>query len=90
MRIVFDPAKDKLNLADHGVSLALARELAWDEALVWLDDRFGYDELRMIGLVPRGDRLYYVAFVDRGNTRRVISLRLAERREVKHYVENYT
>lgn len=54
MRIVFDPAKDKLNLADHGVSLALARELAWDEALVWLDDRFGYDELRMIGLVPRG------------------------------------
>ena len=90
MRIVFDPAKDKLNLADHGVSLALARELAWDEALVWLDDRFEYDELRMIGLVPRGDRLYYVAFVDRGSTRRVISLRFAERREVKHYVENYS
>ncbi|MBL8289016.1 MAG: BrnT family toxin [Rubrivivax sp.] len=90
MRIVFDPAKDKLNLADHGVSLALARELAWDEALVWLDDRFEYDELRMIGLVPRGDRLYYVAFVDRGSTRRVISLRYAERREVKHYVENYS
>jgi uncharacterized DUF497 family protein len=33
--------------------------------------------------------LYYVAFVDRGKTRRVISLRPAERREVKHYVENY-
>ena len=69
MRIVFNSAKDKLNLADHGVSLALARELAWDEALVWLDDRFEYDEQRMIGLVPRGDRLYYVAFVDRGSTR---------------------
>ena len=90
MRIVFDPAKDKLNIADHGVSLALARELAWDEALVWLDDRFEYDELRMSGLVPRNDRLYYVAFVDRGSTRRVISLRFAERREVKHYVENYS
>jgi hypothetical protein len=90
VRIVFDPAKDKLNQADHGLSLALAKDLAWDEALVWVDDRFEYDELRMIGLVPMGDRLYYVAFVDRGGTRRIISLRYAERREVKHYVQNYS
>jgi uncharacterized protein len=87
--IDFDPAKDKLNRAHHGLSLALARRLIWDEALVWVDGRFGYDEVRMVGLVPEGDRLYYVAFVDRGETRRVISLRYAERREVKHYVENY-
>ena len=89
MRIDFDPTKDKLNLADHGLSLSFARELAWDEALVWVDERYEYDELRMIGLVPEGTRLYYVAFVDRGKTRRIISLRHAERREVKHYVENY-
>jgi uncharacterized DUF497 family protein len=89
VRIDFDPTKDKLNLASHGLSLAFAKQLAWDEALVWVDERFEYDELRMIGLVPEGSRLYYVAFVDRGKTRRVISLRLAERREVKHYVENY-
>ena len=89
MRIDFDPTKDKLNVADHGLSLSLARELAWEEALVWVDERHEYDELRMIGLVPEGNRLYYVAFVDRGKTRRVISLRHAERREVKHYVENY-
>jgi uncharacterized protein len=43
----------------------------------------------MVALVPRGDRLYYAAFVDRGQSRRMISLRLAERREVKHYVENF-
>jgi len=30
----------------------------------------------------------YAAFVDRGAVRRVISLRRANRREVKHYVEN--
>jgi uncharacterized protein len=46
-------------------------------------------ELRMIGLAPEGNRLYYVAFVDRGPVRWVISLRHAERREVKHYVQNY-
>ena len=90
MRIDFDPIKDKLNFADHGLSLAFARELAWDEALVWVDERYEYDEVRMICLVPEGNRLYYVAFVDRGKARRVISLRFAERREVKYYVENYS
>ena len=89
MRIDFDPAKDKLNIAAHGLSLAISKQLIWDEALVWVDERFEYDELRMIGLVPEGNQLYYVAFVDRGKIRRVISLRPAERREVKHYVENY-
>jgi uncharacterized DUF497 family protein len=90
VRFDFDPAKDKLNLAAHGLSLSLASKLAWDEALVWVDERFEYDELRMVGLVPEGSRLYYVAFVDRGRTRRIISLRHAERREVKHYVENFS
>jgi uncharacterized protein len=89
VRIDFDPAKDKLNRANHGLSLSLARKLVWDEALVWVDDRFGYGELRMVGLVPEANRLYYVAFVDRGEVRRVVSLRFAERREIKHYVENY-
>jgi uncharacterized protein len=88
VRVEFNPAKDKLNRSQHGLLLSLASELAWDEALVWVDDRYGYDEMRMVGLVPKGDRLYYVAFVDRGNVRRVISLRHAERREVKHYVDN--
>jgi uncharacterized DUF497 family protein len=42
----------------------------------------------MIALAPETVILYYVAFVDRGSLRRVISLRQANRREVKHYVEN--
>lgn len=53
MRIEFDPAKDVANREKHGVSLALATELDWDAALVWIDDRYGYDELRMIALAPR-------------------------------------
>jgi uncharacterized DUF497 family protein len=88
VRFEFDPAKDKSNRAHHGLSLALASKLVWDEALVWVDDRYGYDEQRMVALAPLGDRLYYVAFVERANVRRIISLRYAERREIKHYVEN--
>jgi len=55
---------------------------------VWVDDRFEYEEVRLIALVPRTPTLYYVAFVDRGDVMRIISLRRATRREVKHYVEN--
>jgi uncharacterized protein len=88
VQIEFDPAKDLGNRAKHGVSLALAQELDWDAALVWVDQRFEYAEWRMIALAPKTNILYYLAFVDRNNKRRIISLRLANRREVKHYVEN--
>jgi uncharacterized protein len=88
MQIEFDPVKDASNQAKHGLSLALAVELEWDAALVWVDTRYEYGELRMIALAPEINVLYYVAFVDRGEVRRIISLRRANRREVKHYVEN--
>ena len=89
MRIEFDPTKDAANQRKHGVSLSIAGELDWESALVWVDDRFEYNEIRMIALAPKTAILYYVAFVDRCEVRRVISLRRANRREVKHYVESF-
>lgn len=68
--------------------MALALELDWAAALVWVDERFEYDEARMVALAPKTAILYYVAFVERGEARRLISLRRANRREVKRYVEN--
>lgn len=89
MRIEFDPAKDKTNLAKQGVSLALAAELDWEAALVWVDERFEYGEWRMIALAPKTAILYCVAYVERGDVRRPISLRRANRREVKRYVQSF-
>ena len=66
MRFEFDPVKDASNQIKHGLSLDMASELDWASALVWVDDRFTYNE-----------------------TRRIISLRRANRLEVKHYVENF-
>jgi uncharacterized DUF497 family protein len=88
MRIEFDPTKDASNQLKHGVSLALAAKLDWDAAWVWVDERIDYNEMRMIALAPKTETLYYVAFVNRGDVRRIISLRRANRREVKHYVDN--
>jgi len=88
MRIEFDPAKDSTNTAKHGVSLALASQLDWGSALVWMDDRNVYGEVRQSALVLMGERVYFVAFVDRADVRRVISLRKANNREVMHYAAN--
>ncbi len=54
-------------MVNHDLRLSFAEKLIWDEAYVWVDPRYSYDELRMIGLVPEGNALYYVAFVDRGD-----------------------
>jgi uncharacterized protein len=88
MKIEFDPVKDIANQLKHGVSLSLAGVLDWEAALVWIDGRFDYVELRIVALAPKTGIVYYVAFVDRGEARRIISLRRANRREVKHYAEN--
>ena len=88
MRIEFDPEKDRINQGKHGLSLVLASELDWQNSLDWIDTRKNYGEIRVIALAPSTGILYYVAYVDRIESRRIISLRKANRREVKHYVSN--
>jgi len=89
MNIEFDPAKDAANVQKHGVSLALAIELNWDTALTWFDARRTYGEPRQCALAVLGDRLYFVAFVDRGECRRIISLRKTNNREKLHYANTF-
>ena len=81
----FDPEKDAINTAKHGVSLVLASELEWGDLLARPDTRRDYGELRMIGYAPIGDRVFCVVFTDRDDQRRIISLRKANAREVKRY-----
>ncbi|MBI5330305.1 MAG: BrnT family toxin [Betaproteobacteria bacterium] len=87
MNITSDPAKDAANLAKHGVSLGLAARLEWETALMWPDARRAYGEARQCGIGYIGLRLFFVAFVDRADGRRVISLRKANPREVNHYAK---
>jgi uncharacterized DUF497 family protein len=54
--------------------------------LATTDTRQDYGEDRLIGFAPIGNRVYCVVFTDRGDERRVISLRKANRREVTRYV----
>lgn len=85
MQFAFDPAKDALNRAKHGVSLSAAARLDWNRVLAKLDTRTDYGEPRQIGYGPIGRRLYCVVFVDRGDTLRIMSLRKANNREIGRY-----
>jgi len=87
MDITYTASKDAINLDKHGVSLGLAVEFEWDTAVVWPDTRRDYGEPRQCALGYIGLRLFFMAFVDRVNERRVISLRKANKREVKRYAE---
>ena len=87
MLIEFDPAKDAINIAKHGMSLADAKGFEWDSAMMWADTREDYGEDRMSAVGYIGATACYMAFVDRGDMCRVISLRRATSREVKRYAE---
>jgi uncharacterized protein len=82
----FDQTKDEVNRAKHGVSLALAEALFAGPHRSVADDRFDYGEVRQVAFGHLGGRLF-VCFVERGSTRRIISLRKANSREVKRYGE---
>jgi len=88
VRYVFDPAKDKVNRAKHGVSLALAEVLFAGPHVSMADDRFDYNEVREVALGLINDRLFVCVYADRHAERRVISLRKANKREVRRYGEN--
>jgi len=85
MQIEYDPDKDALNRRKHGISLDEAKRFEWDTALIEVDARFNYGEWRMTGLGYLGLRLVHITFVDRGDARRIISLRKANKREERHY-----
>ena len=87
MDIEFDPAKDALNIAKHGVSLTLAAKIEWSDVLCAPDTRCDYGEVREIGFSMIDRRLYVVVFVQRSAVMRIVSLRKANSREVKLYDE---
>ncbi|MBK5942149.1 BrnT family toxin [Halochromatium roseum] len=88
MNIVFDPAKDRRNLAKHRVSLALAGDLEWEFAQVREDLSATYDEQRWIGFAPIGHQIYCVVFTEDQDVYRIISLRIAENHEKRTYIDH--
>lgn len=87
MTVSFDPAKDAINRAKHGLSLAEAEQGDWTAAFIALDDRRDYGELRWYAYLPIDGRVHVVVYTERDDVTRIISLRRANPREVAKYDE---
>ena len=84
MAVEFDPDKDAINIAKHGVSLSRASEL---EILAFIeDDRSEYGETRYRAWGLIDGKAHCLAFTHRGDKVRAISLRRAHKREIDRYV----
>ena len=82
MNIAFDPAKDAVNIAKHGMSLARAADL---DVLAFVpDDRFAEPRFRLYGLID--GQACCAAGTQRDGSVRVISLRRAHAKEMRRYV----
>jgi len=82
--IIFDPEKDKANIAKHGISLIRASDFVFEASLIEADDRFDYPERRWLAYGDLDSRLYVLVFMVRDDVTRVISLRKANEREKRH------
>lgn len=73
MDIEFDPAKDAINIAKHGLSLADAAEFDMAGAKVLVDDRAEYGEIRYRAFGRVDGKGRCLAFTLRPGAVRVIS-----------------
>ena len=85
MEISLDPSKSERNERDRGLPFSLVAQLDWSGAVIVEDDRKDYGERRYRALGFIGDRLHAVVFTPRAGKVHVISLRKANKREVKQH-----
>jgi uncharacterized DUF497 family protein len=79
----FDPAKEAINLAKHGVSLARWVDLEVREIVA--DDRFDYGEPRFRAYGYIEGIAHCLVFTVRDERYRPISLRRVHKKEMKRY-----
>ena len=87
MDISYDPAKNAHNIARHGIAMERALEFDWDDALVTEDIRRDYGERRNRALGYIALRLHMLVYTPRSGRIHVISLRKANKREVRRHAE---
>jgi len=81
----WDEAKRWANIKKHGLDFADALEFDWEGLVARPDLRRDYGESRVIAFAKFRDRVHVIIYADRGGRRRLISFRVANRREAKRY-----
>jgi uncharacterized DUF497 family protein len=83
----WDEAKAADSLARHGVQFSAIRRFDWNTSSTFEDRRTDYGEPRFVSHGLIADRLHVAVWTLRGGRHRLISLRKANRREVRAFQE---
>ncbi len=85
MQYEWDDEKARSNLERHGIDFMDAAWFEWEAAKIAEDCRHDYGEKRFMAHGYILNRLVVLVFTMRGDIVRIISLRKANKREVKNY-----
>ena len=85
MMLTFDPAKRAATLADRGLDFADAEQVFAGLVFEFPDDRFDYDEERIITVGLLAGRMVVIVWTRREQDRHIISMRKANGRGQERY-----
>jgi uncharacterized protein len=85
--IVWDESKRQSNLKDHGLDFVGCEAIFDHPVVAWDDDREAYGEQRINLLGWLEGFLVHMTYVERGDQVHVVSLRRAEKHEIRRYVQ---
>src|SRR5882762_118842 len=85
----FDPTKNLQNIRKHKIDLETGAKIFDDFVIEFPDERYDYDEERLITLGMVDNRVLVVVYTWRGEKRRIISARKATKDEQKIFSEAF-
>ncbi|MBC8184802.1 BrnT family toxin [candidate division KSB1 bacterium] len=90
MKFIWDENKRKTNLQKHGLDFSNAQKVFSGITFTFEDDRFPYYEQRFIAIGMLNSKVVVIAFTERNDTVRIISMRKALKNEKRTYFRGFT
>lgn len=85
--LIWDEPKRLANIASHGLDFAGAEAIYDGPVWSYEDTREAYGEQRINAVGWLGGQVVHLTYTDDGETMRAISLRKAEKHEIREYLE---
>lgn len=85
MELEWDEAKHERNLRERGIGFDAAALIFLGPTIEWEDDRKDYGEVRICAVGAVGDDVLTLVYTHRDGARRIISARVANRKERKRW-----
>jgi uncharacterized protein len=85
--LTWDESKRRRNIKDHDLDFVGCDAVFDNPVVAWDDDRKAYGELRINLLGWLHDTIVHMTYTERGDDVHVISLRKAEKYEIRYFIE---